>query len=101
MPYETVWQPPLHPPEQPSKDQQTSKEVAPIAVGVSGLLTTVIPNVKRVRDRLWQRGLGQVKVLAGGAVLKQASAESLNVDFRAETAFDATHYLDRINGNHQ
>jgi len=36
--------------------------------------------------------------MAGGAALKQASAESLNVDFVADTAFDGLHYLDDITG---
>jgi len=62
-------------------------------IGISGLITTVIPQVKRVRELLEQRGLGHIKILAGGAALKQATAESLKVDFVAETAFDVAHYL--------
>lgn len=76
----------------------TAEREAALAVGVSGLITTVIPQVRRVRDRLVERGLGHIKVMAGGAALKQASAESLNVDFQAETAFDGAHYLDQIAG---
>ena len=75
-----------------------AEQEAATAVGVSGLITTVIPQVRQVRDRMIERGLGHIKVMAGGAALKQASAESLNVDFVAETAFDGARYLDQIAG---
>ncbi len=67
-----------------------------IAVLISGLLTTMVPQVQRVKEVLARRGLGHVKVLAGGAALKQATAEQLNVDYVAQTAFDGAHYLDRL-----
>jgi 5-methyltetrahydrofolate--homocysteine methyltransferase len=54
----------------------------------------VIPQVKRTRDLAAKRGLGQIKILAGGAALKQATAEYLNVDYVAETAFDGARYLE-------
>lgn len=63
------------------------------AVGISGLITTVISQVKKAKELLEERGLGHIKVLAGGAALKQATAESLKVDFVAETAFDGARYL--------
>jgi hypothetical protein len=52
--------------------------------------------VRKVRDQLISRGLGGVKIIAGGAALKQSSQGGLNVDFLAETAFDALRYLDEI-----
>lgn len=64
------------------------------AVCVSGLITTVIPQVRRLKGLVRQRGLGHIKILAGGAALKQATAESLKVDFVADTAFDGAHYLE-------
>jgi len=67
-----------------------------IAICVSGLITSVIPQVKRIRDQCGRRGLTGVKLLAGCAALKQASAQSLNVDFVAETAFDGARFLDRF-----
>ncbi len=69
-----------------------------LAVSVSGLITSVIPQVRLMKDRMIERGLGHIKVLAGGAALKQASAESLNVDFVAGTAFDGLHYLEKVTG---
>ncbi|MGD0399472.1 MAG: cobalamin-dependent protein [Syntrophobacteraceae bacterium] len=64
------------------------------SICISGLITTVIPQVKRTRDLAAKRGLGQIKILAGGAALKQATAEYLNVDYVAETAFDGARYLE-------
>jgi dimethylamine corrinoid protein len=66
------------------------------AVLVSGLITTIIPRVRSVRSALHERGLFEVPVIAGGAALKQASPEQLNVDYVAETAFDGVHYLDGL-----
>ncbi len=56
----------------------------------------MIPLVRQVKAILSERGLGHIKVMAGGAALKQTTAESLNVDFVAETAFDGVHYIDQI-----
>jgi methanogenic corrinoid protein MtbC1 len=76
----------------------TAEREGALAVLVSGLITTVIPQVRLLRDMLADRGLGHISLIAGGAALKQASAESLNVDFVADSAFDGLHYLDRIAG---
>jgi methanogenic corrinoid protein MtbC1 len=67
----------------------------PLAVGISGLITSIIPQVRQVKGLLARRGLDHVRVLAGGAALKQSSAERLDVDFVAGSAFDAARYLDR------
>lgn len=65
------------------------------AVLISGLITPVIPQVRKVRPALLERGLGDLRVVAGGAALKQSSAAALNVDYVAETAFDGARYLDQ------
>jgi len=78
---------------------ETAEREGALAVAVSGLMTSLIPQVRQIRDKMTQRGLGHVKVIAGGAALKQASAESLNVDFVAQTAFDGARYLDQIAGS--
>jgi 5-methyltetrahydrofolate--homocysteine methyltransferase len=67
-----------------------------VAALVSGLISSVVPQVRRVRSALAAAGLGHVKVVAGGAALKQASPESLNVDYVAETAFDGARYLEQL-----
>ena len=79
----------------PKLIEVTSSE-NPIAVGISGLITPVIAQVKQVRGLLDDRNMHQVKVIAGGAALKQSSPEKLNVDFVAESAFDCLHYLETI-----
>jgi len=68
------------------------------AVCVSGLISSVIPQVRALRPGLARVGLGRVRVLAGGAALKQCAADSLNVDYVGQTAFDALAYLDTAVG---
>jgi dimethylamine corrinoid protein len=66
------------------------------AVLVSGMLTTVIPQVRRLRPALDELGLQAVGIVAGGAALKQASARELNVDFVAESVFDGVRYIEDL-----
>jgi methylmalonyl-CoA mutase cobalamin-binding domain/chain len=65
----------------------------PVAVGISGLIATILPEVRQVKPRLADRGLSHVLVIAGGAVLKQSSPDRLNVDYVAESAFDGARYI--------
>ncbi len=66
----------------------------PVAVGVSGLLTLVIPSLRRLRPALQAAGFGHLPVIAGGAALKQATAEELEVDFVAQNVFEGARYLE-------
>jgi methanogenic corrinoid protein MtbC1 len=66
------------------------------AVCVSGLISSVIPHVRALRPALVRAGLGHVRVLAGGAALKQCTAETLGVDYVGQTAFDAVGYLSAL-----
>jgi methanogenic corrinoid protein MtbC1 len=81
------------------KDVPVGAVVAAVAQGgatavcVSGLISSVIPHVRALRPALRRAGLGHVRVLAGGAALKQCSAEVLDVDYVGQTAFDAIAYL--------
>jgi methylmalonyl-CoA mutase cobalamin-binding domain/chain len=74
----------------------TVEREKPVAVGISGLITTIITEVKQVKPQLVGRGLGDVLVIAGGAALKQSTPEKLNVDHVAESAFDGARYIARI-----
>ncbi len=65
-------------------------------IGVSSLITTTIPYVKEVKRVAVDKGIHTVKIIAGGAALQQASAEYLNVDYMADTAFDGLHYIKGI-----
>jgi methanogenic corrinoid protein MtbC1 len=76
----------------------TAEQERALAVSVSGLITTVIPQVRVLRSKMAEKGLEHIKVMAGGAALKQSSPEKLNVDFVGDTAFDGLHYLDEIAG---
>ena len=84
-----------------SKLIEAAEKEQPLAIGISGLITPIIPLVRQVKDRLRLRGLERIKVIAGGAALKQSSPEKLNVDFVAESAFDGLHYLEALAGDGQ
>jgi 5-methyltetrahydrofolate--homocysteine methyltransferase len=75
-----------------------AENASAFAVGVSGLITTIVPQVRLVRDRMRERGLEHMLLFAGGAALSQASPLELNVDYVARNAFDGLHYLDRALG---
>lgn len=80
------------------KLMEVAEKEHPIAIGVSGLITPIIPLVRQVKDQLALRRLDRVLVIAGGAALKQSTPSKLNVDFVAESAFDGLHYLEEITG---
>ncbi len=64
---------------------------------VSGLITNVVPLVRQIAPQARLRGL-KVKILAGGAALKQATADMLNVDYVGDSVFDGIHYLEQCSG---
>jgi methanogenic corrinoid protein MtbC1 len=68
----------------------------PLAIGISGLITTVIPQMKKLREQMKNAGLMDTKLIAGGAALKQSTAENLNVDFLAQNTFDGLNYLNSL-----
>src|SRR5271157_910965 len=80
------------------KLMEVAEAERPIAIGVSGLITPIIPLVRQVKDQLALRRLDRVKIIAGGAALKQSTPDKLNVDFVAESAFDGLHYLEELQG---
>jgi len=65
-------------------------------IAVSSLLTTTIPHVKMIKKYATDQGNHTLKIVAGGAALRQSSAEYLNVDYVADTAFDGLHYIRNI-----
>jgi dimethylamine corrinoid protein len=77
------------------KLMDTAEKERPLAIGISGLITPVMSLVKQVKGQLVLRGLDGVKIIAGGAALKQSSAGNLNVNFVAETAFDILRFLEQ------
>jgi dimethylamine corrinoid protein len=77
---------------------ETAARENAIAIGISALLTTIIPQLRQMRAKMDQMKLVNVKLLAGGGALQQATAESLNVDFIGQTVFEGIHYLEHITG---
>ncbi len=65
-------------------------------IGVSSLLTPTLPSIKKIKEILKRQGREDIRVVAGGAAVQQASAEDLNVDFVSGNAFDLLRYLDGI-----
>lgn len=75
---------------------RTAQQEGAVATAISGLITSVIPEVRQIRDKVNSLGLSGMKIICGGAALKQSTAGSLNVDYVAQTAFDAVGYLEEI-----
>ncbi|CAA7600058.1 Cobalamin (vitamin B12)-binding domain protein [Acididesulfobacillus acetoxydans] len=63
------------------------------AIGISSLITVTSPTIRRVKEICRARGLGHIPVVAGGAAVRQASAEYLNVDYVARDVFDGLNYF--------
>ena len=74
----------------------TAREEKAFLIGVSGLIISVIPLVQKIKESLAECNLQHIKVIAGGAALKQSSKDLLNVDFVAETAFDGEIYINSV-----
>lgn len=74
----------------------TARQEGGVAICISGLITSVIPQVRQVRGLCREGGLGALRILAGGAALKQSTAGDLQVDYVGETAFDAVHYINQL-----
>jgi methylmalonyl-CoA mutase cobalamin-binding subunit len=52
--------------------------------------------VRSLRRAAQERGLHDIRILVGGAVLKQGSPASLDVDFVAADVFAGVRYLDSL-----
>lgn len=74
---------------------ETASNENAVCVGISGLITSTIPNVKRVKQLLHDKGVKNILVIAGGAALKQSTPEKLNVDYIAQNTFDGLHFLQK------
>lgn len=73
---------------------KTAVEAKALAIGVTALLTTVIPQLRLFKNEML--GVGDIKLIAGGGALQQTTAESLNVDFLGQTVFEGVRYLDHL-----
>ena len=65
-------------------------ELKPQILGLSALLTTTMPEMKKAVDALTESGLREtVKIMVGGAPLNQAFADSIGADGYAKDAAEA------------
>ena len=65
-------------------------ELKPQILGLSALLTTTMPEMKKAIAALTESGLRErVKVMVGGAPLNQAFADSIGADGYAKDAAEA------------
>jgi len=74
----------------PIKFVEAVKTHHPQIIGMSALLTTTMPSMKKIVDALQEAGLrGQVKVLIGGAPVTEAYANQIGADGYAPDASSA------------
>jgi 5-methyltetrahydrofolate--homocysteine methyltransferase len=65
----------------PKRFAEKVAEVGADIVGVSALLSVTVPSIRRVTESLEERGLrSKVKIIAGGAPLREEYAERLKID---------------------
>jgi 5-methyltetrahydrofolate--homocysteine methyltransferase len=76
------------------------EEIKPLILGLSALLTTTMPEMKRVIEVLEQKGLRQkVKVLVGGAPVDARFAEKIGADGYGKDAAEAVRLAREIVAN--
>jgi len=78
---------------------QKLEEIKPDVLGLSALLTTTMPEMKKLIDELAARGLrDHVKVMIGGAPVNAAFAEKIGADAYGEDAAEAVEISRRLIG---
>lgn len=82
----------------PAQFVETAKKENTDFIGVSSLITTTIPFISEIKRLLQEENMLDIWVIAGGAAVKQAEKEDLNVDMIAENAFDVLHFLKALEG---
>jgi 5-methyltetrahydrofolate--homocysteine methyltransferase len=82
-----------------STEELTQKvdEIKPDILGLSALLTTTMPEIKKVIETLKDKGLrNSVKVMVGGAPLNAAFAEEVDADGYGQDAAEAVELARRL-----
>jgi 5-methyltetrahydrofolate--homocysteine methyltransferase len=65
-------------------------EMKPKILGLSALLTTTMPEMKKVIEELTERGLrDQLKIIVGGAPVDEAFADKIGADGYGKDAAEA------------
>jgi 5-methyltetrahydrofolate--homocysteine methyltransferase len=73
----------------PEKFVEAAKEKGAKLIGLSALLTTTMPAMKDVVEKVKSEGLDDVKVVIGGAPVTQAYADEIGADGYAPDAASA------------
>jgi 5-methyltetrahydrofolate--homocysteine methyltransferase len=75
------------------------RDYDPAVLGLSALLTTTMPEMRKVIDALGEAGLrDKVKVLVGGAPVNQRFADEIGADAYAPDAGAAVEVVKRLAG---
>jgi len=83
----------------PARFVEAVQAVKPVIVGMSAMLTTTMPNMKRTMDALEEAGLrSRVIVMVGGAPLTPEYAVSIGADGYAEDAAGAVQKAKELAG---
>lgn len=76
---------------------QAIKEHNPSILGMSALLTTTMPNMKKTIDLLTEMGLrDKIKIIVGGAPITEEFAKSIGADGYAPDAGSATRWAKQV-----
>lgn len=76
---------------------QAIKEHNPGILGMSALLTTTMPNMKKTIDLLTEMGLrDKIKIIVGGAPITEEFAKSIGADGYAPDAGSATRWAKQV-----
>ena len=71
------------------KFEAAAREYKPDIVGMSALLTTTMPYMKKVVDHFQETGLGDIKIAVGGAPVSKMYAEEVGANGYAADAASA------------
>ena len=76
---------------------QQVKEIKPDILGISALLTTTMPQMKRVIDAVTEAGLRKnLKIITGGAPVNQKFSNDIGADGYAQDAGEAISIVKRL-----
>ena len=79
----------------PERVLEAAKSTGARIVGLSALMTTTVPAMKRTLE-LIKNELPEVKVVVGGAVLNEEYAKSIGADKYAKDAMETVRYAESI-----
>lgn len=82
----------------PERFVETAKKHDASVIGLSALLTTTMPVMRKVVDLVKEQGGGKIKVIVGGAPLSEAFAGEIGADAYGYDAANAVDQVTRLIG---